>query len=67
MNVEYYLVKDSAKEILAGNWEYEVQAEHFDFPNNVAGETFTFCLVSINYLDPCFFYNFLKNKMNSAT
>ena len=47
---------------LKNNWNFEIHGEHCDFKSKTTGQSLTICLGinSINFLDPNFFYNFLK-------
>ena len=63
----YYEIEDAdllnGEETLSDNWWFEVHGEHCLFKNQTTGQTLEVFLgneESIAYLDPYFFYHFLK-------
>jgi hypothetical protein len=49
---------------LVDNWTFEIHGEHCDFTNIDSNQTLTICigLNSLKFIDPHFFYNFLKTN-----
>ena len=66
---EHGFIEQTDTDQLSDNWIYNVHGEHCDFTNHIDGRTLTACLgdkESIDYLDPYFFYCFLKNNPKYA-